>query len=399
MIRGVFASHMGIVGDRVGDLASRVLTTMPGGSAPLLALSSGMKSEKAVDTSFGWIEDTWMEGNTQANGAINSSATTLVVDDSNIWTKNTVIMNEATGEYMLVTAISGNSCTVVRGISGTTAAGVSDNDRFQSLGTAFAEGSGKPDAITQRGHPRTNYVQIFKNAWAITGTAKAVKFHTGSQLAQNREQCANYHVEDIERAFLFGKKHLGTLSGQQLRLSHGITAQITDYGGIVEAAAYQAEAGEMSLWGLMNFLRRIFDVKPKGYPNERIAFTSSTVVELIQQMVHLDSEYKIEAKETEFGIRVMKLIASNGELTLMTHPMMINNALWKEQLYVLHPGLIQKRILRDSWTEEFNTEAHTSAGVDADEGYIAIEMGFQVKGARCMGIMTDITTAAPSVLP
>lgn len=396
-VRGVFASHSGIVGDRQTDLSARILVTMPGGMAPLLALSSGMPSAPAHDTAFSWIEDSWISGNSPAAETVNSAATEVDVEDANIWTPNTILMNEDSGEHVLITAITGNTITIIRGLSGTTAAEITDGDRLQSIGTAFAEGSGKPTPVAQRGETRTNYVQIFKNGWAITGTARAIDFLTGSQMAINREQCLAYHAEDIERAFLWGKKDVRVINNQQLRLSDGILAQIEQYGGLVEAANYGGNAGEMSLFGLQNFMRRIFDKRVKGMPNERIAFTGSGVLELIQQMAIMDGTYNIEADETTFGIQVTKLKFFNGTLSLVTHPMMVNNAVWNQEIYVLHPGLIRKRVLRQSWSEEFSPQKQNNQGVDATEGYIAIEMGFEAKGVETMGIMTAIETAVESI--
>jgi hypothetical protein len=398
-VRGIFASHSGIVGDRQTDLAARVLLTMPGGMAPLLALSSGMQSAPAHDTAFSWIEDSWISGNTASAETVNAAATDFDVVDANIWTPNTIIMNEDSGEYMLITAISGVNVTVIRGIGGTTAAEVTSGDTLQSIGTGFAEGSGKPTPVAQRGETRTNYVQIFKNGWAITGTATAIDFTTGSQMAMNREQCLAYHAEDIERAFLWGKKDVRVIGNQQFRLSDGILTQIEQFGGLVESAAYLGQAGEMSLFGMQNFMRRIFDRRVKGMPNERIAFCGSLFLERIQQMAMMDATYNIEANESEFGIQITKLKFFNGQLNLITHPMMVENAIWNQELYVLHPGLIKRRVLRDSWSEEFSSKKQNNNGTDSTEGYIAIEQGFEVKGVETMGILRDVTTPVPSIQP
>lgn len=396
MIRGVFASHNGIVGDRVGDLASRVLTTMPGGTAPLLALSSGMESAPVNDTAFSWIEDQWLNGNTTAAETVNSAAVDFDVADPNIWIPGTIIMNETSGEYMLITAITGVNVTVIRGFGGTPAATVTSGHRLQSVGTTHAEGSGRPDPVAQRGDPRTNYTQIFKNAWAITGTAKAVSFHTGSQMALNRSQCFAYHAEDIERAFLWGRKDLRVLGSKQLRTSNGVLAQITDFGGLVEAANYGGNAGTMSVFGLQNFLRRVTDTRAKGFPNERIAFSSSLFLELLNQMATRDSAYQVHVSENEYGMEIVKLNFVNGNIKFLTHPMMVDNAKWDNELYVLHPGLIRKRVLRKTWSEEFSPEKQNNNGMDATEGYIADELGFEIKGAKTMGIMTAINTSAAS---
>lgn len=391
-IRGIFASHSGIVGERVGDLASRVLMLGYTGTAPLLAMSSGMPKEPAGDTSYSWVEDSHISGNTNANGAALVGATTFSVDDANIWTPNTIIMNQSSGEYMLITAInSETSVTVVRGIGGTTAVAIVDNDILQHVGTAFEEGGGKPSPVTQKGENRTNYVQIFKNGWAITGTAKAVKFHTGSQLAYNRSQALGYHVEDLERSFLFGRPDVRTVNGKPMRMSGGIAYQVETYGGLIESAN-EGSAGSISLNSLMDFLRRVFDRNVKGLPNERMSFTGSSVLGIISTLVRDNAHYNISQGESAYGIKIMKLAGVNGDLTLATHPLFTENAIWGHELHVYHPGLIKKRVLRDTWEENFGASSSNNNGIDAEEGFIALETGWQAQAVETMGILRNIQT-------
>jgi hypothetical protein len=343
-IRGVFASHSGLIGERGTDLSARVLMTGAGGMAPLLALSSGMPSEKAPQTTFSWIEDEHISGNQTVVTGGNNVAASMVVDDAGIWQQGSILMNEASGEYMLVTSIAGTTVNILRGYGGTTAATISTGHTIQSLGTAFAEGSDRPEAVTQKGEERLNYVQIFKNGWAISGTAQSIDYLTGSQLAYNREMCFNYHAEDIERAMIWGRKGLKTLSGKQLRTSNGLLAQIEQYGGLVQTANSNSQTAQLSMVDLQNFMRRIFDVQAKGMPNERIAFCGSLLLELIQRMVMLDTQYNVDSKETAYGFMVTTINGFNGRLKLVTHPMMVENTIWQRELYVLHPGLIQEAL-------------------------------------------------------
>lgn len=397
-IRGIFASHAGLPGERQTDLSARVLLVGPGGMAPMLALSSGMPRETTANTAFTWIEDEHISGNQAVVTGGNSAAVTIVVDDVGIWTTNTILMNQNTGEYLFVTNIDDttNTITILRGYGGTTPATITAADRLQSVGTAFAEGSGRPDPVTQKGEERTNYVQIFKNGWAITGTANAITWVTGSQMARNRELCFAYHAEDIERAILWGRKGVRVVAGKQLRTTNGILAQIEDYGGIVESATHGGQSGKYSLKDLQNFLRRIFDKQAKGMPNERVAFCGSAFLELIQHMVMLDAQLQIESKETEYGIMVTTIHGYNGRLKLMTHPMMVENSIWNQELYVFHPGMIKRRIKRDSWSEQFDSKKQNNNGVDAIEGYLAIEMGIEARGTQLMGILRNVQEAVPS---
>lgn len=392
-VRGIFSAHSGISGDKVGDFSSKILLTQPQGTAPLLALSSGMPNTPAKDTTFSWIEDGHINGSTTAAADALIGATTVVVDDSNLWVPNTLILNVDTDEVMLITAIAGNSLTVVRGI-GSAAVAVTDGDVLHNIGTAYGEATGKPDAITQRGESRSNHVQIFKNGWAISGTAKAISYLTGSQLAKNKADCASYHAEDMEKAFLFGKKAFTTIGNRAVFVSDGVYSQIKKYGGLVYPAAVGG-AGGLNLVTLRQKMRQIFDINVKGAANERIAFCSSTVLELLNEMARLDSS--VEMKEVSgdtFGLQIFRFVGTNGTLKMMSHPLL--GTLGYHDILILHPSFIQKRTLRSTMSEEFNTTKNTSNGVDADEGYLLTQLGFEVGAAKTMGLITGITTAVAS---
>jgi len=395
-VRGIFMSNQSITGDRVQTFSGRILQHGYGGTAPLLALSSGMAEEQVSDTAWSWTEDQHISGNTTTTTNYNTAATDLTVVDSNIWVPQTILMVEATGERMLVTAVVGNVVTVVRGLFGSTAQAIANAARLQSIGTAFPEAGGKPAPVTQFGETYTNLVQIFKNGWALSGTAKAVKYAAGSKLAYNKQHAIQYHAEDIERAFIFGARGQAVINNQEYRVSDGVINMISQYGGLVQSAAYGGNAGTMALAGLQSFMRLIFDRQIKGMPNERIAFTSSLVLELIQTMARKDTHYELTVKDTQYGFSVSTLNFLGNKLDMMTHPMFVENATWAKQLLVLHPGLIKKKILRPTWTEEFGAARSNNAGIDAEEGFVAEEIGFHLSGARTMGLMTNITTGVAS---
>lgn len=397
-VRGVFASHSGIVGDRVNTLSSRILRLGWAGTLPLLALSSGMKEESVSDTGWSWVEDTHISGNGVSPAGASNVATTIPVADTTIWTKNSILLVETTGEYVLITGIpSSTSIAVKRGIAGTTPATIGANATLQLIGTAFEEGGGKPEAVMTFGDSYTNVVQIFKQGWAITGTARAVKYALGDKLADSREQATQFHAENLERSFMWGRKFIGKgADNKELRMSQGVIPQIELFGGIVESANYGGNAGEMSLEGLQDFMRRIFDKNAKGLPNERITLTSSIVLNLIQNMIRKDTHYELTLSDKAFGLDVWTLNFVGNSLKLAVHPLMSENAYWRKELYVLHPGLIKKRVLRKTWTQEFTAGQNTNNGVDADEGFIADELGWELKGAPLHGIMRNLTKAVAS---
>lgn len=397
-IPGIFASNDGMVGDRTGDFANAVLVTNPTGTALLLALTSGMPKAGAADTVFTWFEDAHISGRSAVVSG--GTTTTVVVADGSFYVPGTVLMVESTGERMLVTAVSGNSLTVIRGMGGTTVVSVGNTHFVQEIGNAHEEGSGVPVAVSQQGHPRFNYTQIFRNSWAITGTAKVINFRTGNKAAKNKRDCAMYHAEAMERAFLWGVKHVGVLNGNQFRMTDGVLKQIADYGGKVLSAATDSGsgpvAGELSMVDLQEWMRDIFSTNVKGQPNERIVLGGDMVLAAINRMTILDSTYNISVGETKVGIEVTTVTTPFGKLKFMTHPLMNENPTWQHEAYVLHPGGIRRRVLRDTFEEGYDKNGLRLDGKDADQGVITTEAGIEVGAASTMGILRNVQKGVAS---
>lgn len=393
-IRGIFMSNQGIVGERVGDFANSILFLNPTGTAPLLALSAGMSKVETTDTVFNWFEDSHVSGRSAVVSG--GTTTTVVVADGAGYVPGQVLLVEESGEQIYVTQVTGNTLTVVRGLGGTSVTNLSSSNHVQLIGNAHEEASTMPQAVTQQGAPRSNYTQIFRNAWAVSGTAKVVKFRTGSKAAANRRFCMMYHAEDMERSFIWGRKHIGTINGNQFRLSDGINAQIENNGGIVAAAATGSNAGDLSFLDLEEFLRKVFSKNVKGQPNERIAYCGDKVLQVVNNMARLDGMNTFQMEETRLGINVTRIITPFGKISLMTHPLMNENPKWATELYVYHPGGIRKRPLRDSFEEAYDRAGQRANGKDADEGLITTEIGWECAAAQTMGIMTNIKKAVAS---
>ena len=389
MIQGIFASHQGIVGDRVGDFASAILQYNPTGTALFLALTSGMPKAGASDTVFNWVEDSHQPGRSAIVSG--GTTTTVVVDDGSYYVPGAVLLVEETGEHMLVTSTAGDSLTVIRGLAGTAVTSVNNTMNVQQIGNAHEEGSLMPVAVTQQGHPRLNYVQIFRNAWAITGTAKAITFRTGNRLAKNKKEAAMFHAEDMERAFLWGRKHIGTLNNKQFRMTDGLVAQIENYGGVIETADSGGNAGDVSLEDFEDFMRRVFELNIKGQPNERTILTGNQVLAVVQKLTRLNAQYNITQGETKLGINVTTIQTVFGKFNFLTHPLMNESPYFSKEMYVIHPGAIRKRTLRETNEEGYDANGKRIAGIDADQGVITTETGLEVGGARTMGIYRNIS--------
>lgn len=389
-IKGVFTSDAGIVSDRKGDFAGALLQINPTGSAPLLALSSGMETKAAADTVVTWFEENHLSGRTTiTNNA--GTGTAINLTDASFVVVGTVMLIEESGEYIYVTAVAGLVLTVERGFAGTTNTAVDGSGtpkEIQKIATAHEEGSSRPTAVANLGYPRFNYTQIFRNSWDITGTARAVEFHTGSAVAKNRRDASFMHAEDIERAMWFGRKTVGVRNNHPFRTMDGIITQIT---------TNVTTQGADTTWQELNdHLQAIFERNIKGKPNERIAFCGNTVVSVINKIAQLDGTVNIQPGQTDFGLKVMKWITPFGDISLMTHPLFNESGLWTKNLYTLHPGAIRSRWLRRT-NEDTYDENGQRAGDDADFGVFTSELCVEYRAELTGGAFTGIDTAAATV--
>ena len=391
-VKGIFLSDSNIVGSRTGDFASGLLQTEQTGTAPLLGLSAGMNSADAQDVVVTWFEENNLAGRLLIVDDNTASDTTITAQDAGEAVAGTIFMVEASGEYLYVESVSGNVLTVTRGFGGTTAAAINGAAAgapsyvgIQRIGTAYEEGSSKPTAIANLGFPRFNYMQLFRNAWDVTGTAQAVQHHTGDIVAKNKMDAANLHAVDMERSMLFSRKAIGTQNGKPFRTMDGIIPQLSSN---ITAAGATTKWNDVDLFLEQTFARNI-----KGKPNERIAFCGNQCLRVLNQIAKLDGAMNIEAGQDTFGIQVMKWMTPFGTISLMTHPIFSESPLWTKDMLVLHPGAVRTRYLRRTH-EDTNDKDGTRAGVDADFGVLTTEMCIEYRAEATGGYMTGFTAGA-----
>lgn len=386
-VKGVFASDSNIQGTRKGDFAGSLLQTVPTGSAPMLALSAGMKSRGMQDTVITWFEENHLSGrNTVTNNA--TTGATFTLSDATQVVANQVYLIETTGEYVFVESITGSNATVKRGLGGTTVTSIDGSGTpvpIQRISTAFEEGSSRPTAVANIGFPRFNYRQIFRNSWDVTGSARVIEYHTGNIVAKNRRDALLFHSEDIERSILWGVKTMGVLNSKPFSMMDGIVTMFS--------TNVSAQSTNVTWTDIDAFLQNIFEINIKGQPNERIAFCGNSVVGVLNRIAALESTINIEPGETEFGMKIRRWMTPYGDITLMTHPLMNESPHFTKDLIVIHPAAVEIRYMRKTHEDAYDADGRR-AGVDADYGVYTTEMSLSYMAEATGGVYTGIDTAA-----
>lgn len=384
MLQGIFTSNSGINGEAIQSFSNKIYTSGYVGTAPMLALSSGMRKSKLTSTIVHWFEDAeTVYRTTITNNA--GTGTSIVISGGMAILPNTVVRVETTGEYMLVTAVAGNTLTVSRGFAGTTAQSIDGSTTavgLQIIAQAHKEGSEAPAAMKKVGYPVMNYSQIFRNTWSNTRTAKQVDWHTGNRVEKNKQDCISKHAQDIESALLFGKKSLFTIDGEQSHTMEGLIGHIK--------TNVQAQAGAgLSYDDFEAFIATIFAVNIEGEPNERLAFGGNTVIRVLNQLARKSGHLNIVVGQNDYGTEINTIRTSFGTLKLLTHPLFNQSPVWQENLVVFHPGAVELKYMEDASVEEI-----VGDGRDGDAGVITSELTMEYHCERTAGLMTGINKIA-----
>ena len=384
-VKGVFTSDANIAGTRRGDFASSILQLFPTGNAPFFALSSGMESADATDPIVTWFEESHITGRQVVTSGATSTGAQITMDDASSYTPGTVLLIEESGEYVYVASIASNVMTLERGFANTTAATITTNYHTQRIGTTFEESSNRPQGVANLGYPRFNFMQIFRNSWDVSRTAKRTQYYTGDIVAKNKADCMLFHSEDIERSMWWGRRTIGVRNGRTYRTMDGVITQIVTN---VTTAGATTNYDQLTA-----FLRPIFEKNIKGKPNERIAFCGNGALTVINKIAKLNSTMYIEPGEAEFGIKVFRWISPYGDISLMTHPLMVESPYYTNNLYVLHPGAVRMRYLDRTHTDAYDKDG-TRAGVDGDYGVLTTECSIEYKLEKTGGQLLGLTAGA-----
>lgn len=383
MIPGIFSSQGGINAERLDSFNSKLFRSQLAGTAPIFALSSGSAQFQLTSKIHYWFMKQPYSSKLIASAAANNTATSITVDKGAVVEPSSVIMNTKTNEYMFVSAVSGNTLTVVRGFAESTAAAVTQNDELLYLGTAKKEGSLAPNPKYRRGVPRMNYSQIFRNGWGTTRTAEHIKFITGNKVTENKEDAVSMHAQDIEMALLLGRKSLNQVDGSEvLSTMDGLTSIVKNNTALAAAA---------TLDSIQEWMYSNFETCPEGVPNERVVMTSLNVLYILNKLIREagSSYYPIGTATKVYGLDVYALqLPGMQEVKILAHPLFSQTESLSKSMLIYHPGLIKIGYMTDAEIKDA-----TPVGMDGQANVITSELTLEYADENTGGVLSNIYLA------
>jgi hypothetical protein len=394
VVTGIFNSSLNPAELNQRSFAGTILRLFPNGSAPMFALTSQTGKVKAKASTHGYFSKTWSFIRTTTTGATDS-ATQIPVASSTGMLVGTVLNNLRTRENVRVTEIiDALTVRVTRAFGRVAAATMNNADVLIAVGTAFEEGSTRPVSKRITTTYVANYTQIFRNAWAVTDTARASLAEQGySNVSEDRRDCAMFHSVDIESAIIWGQPKMDTSGSTPIHATQGIIDAMEQY----SAANTNAAASTTTFNQLVALCEPAFEYSTDlANPKSRVGFGDKTAMKVLNEIGRLSGQIQINQAETSFGMKFTQFNFYKGTINLVEHPLM-NGLQQSGMLLIMDMPALKLAYLegRDTKSEEYGTNGKiTENGVDAVGGSLTSELAVELTNPYSCGLITGLTAGA-----
>ena len=366
------------------DMADKILWYAPE-ATPFLTLTGKIKGKrKAFNYKYEWLEKDQKPRRLVIADATNTDAdTTINVDDGDKASARDVLLNTRTREVMLVSSISTDELTVVRGIGGGNAPCVA-GDNLLIIGSSYADGatSGTPSSITE--FSKYNYTQIFRTPFAFTGRDLETELFGGPDKMTETKWQGIEHKRSIEYALYFGKRHLISATGgvHQATFTGGLDESIVsnqwDVSGVtLNTRAFNEFLEEGLKWGKGGRLQ--------GGSATKYLLCSAPWLTEINSWAEQKLEYRVLDKE--IGFAAMEYKSPHGRVMLVSSPILDE---WHpDRAYLIDFNHVDYVYLRNRDTKLLdNREAND---VDGEKYEYFSDCGLQVEFEQAHASLTGLS--------
>lgn len=392
---GLFNTNLNPAELNQKSFAAQILRRFPNGSAPIFALTSQGGAAKAKSSTHGYFSKT-MTFNTLTSSAALVGDTTLTMSSAVGLLKNMVLQNLRTGENVRITADAthATNINVSRAFGRIAAAAVNNNDKWIQIGTAFEEGSDRPTARRLTTVYVPNFTQIFRNAWAVTDTARASLAEAGySNVVEDKNDCALLHATDAESAIIWGQPKMDTTGATPVHATQGIIDAVKQY-----APTNINPAGATTTFAqLVDLVAPAFTYATNlSNPMERTAFVDNTAMKVLNEIGRKSGQLTIDNRQTQFGMRFTSMQFYNGTINLVIHPL-LNGLATSGLMLVTDLAALNLAYLngRDTKSESYGEGGKiVENGKDAVGGSLTSEFAVELINPAAYAVISGLTAGA-----
>ena len=313
LVSGDLATDIINQSQRVIDMQNRIAELEPN-NAPFVAILRKIGQYQAKSPKVEWLEDE-SQPRFDTCSASATSAATAIGATNNAWFRvgDGVRITE-TGEFVEVTGVSASAIGVNRAIGGTAAASCTSAAGLYIVNNANAEGASLRTIKTVKLVNQSNYCQIIRTPFGVTGTEMASQLY--GQYTNDRVRLQHKygleHERQIEATLFWGaKKEDTSTSGAPKRWAGGcfefISTNTYNAGGTLTRANFEN-----------SFLRKAF-----RYGSDRkVLFASPLLMQAIDGFAWnggsgATSRVNFDSPAAEFGVAVKTYVCSQGTVDIV----------------------------------------------------------------------------------
>ena len=376
--------------ERPKNFREMILWRNPNGSAPLTALLSKTRSEKTSDPEFNWWEEEQTitrittnldQSATSTAAGTASGALQLVAGDVLLVEVGSAVAYD--NEIVVVSSVASDTSFVVkRAQASTSGANIPSGSNYVRIGSVFEEGSVSPDVSNSNPTKVNNYCQIFKTAYELTRTAELTKTRTGDPLKNDKKRRMFAHSVNLEKAFLWGKKHETTgAGGKPMRFTGGlrqfITTNITVFSTTPTVDTF------------LTATYPVFDFETgEGGSNERVVLAGNGFLNALNIIAKNASQIHHSGVLKLYGMTLQRYEIPQGTFAIKTHPLMNVHPTFKNSAFFINPSALRYRYLRDT-TPQDNIQANDE---DTHKGQWLTECGLELNHQKTFAYLGNFTS-------
>jgi hypothetical protein len=367
---------------RVPDMDEAIAELDPN-EAPLVALTKKLRRKPAIAPKVEWLEHEPMPRFDVLSATAASNATSLPITNGNYFRVGDLIRNTNSGAAFEVTATASGNITVGAALGSVTPVAHASGDEIFIVGNLNAEGSGLREIKTPKLANQSNFCEIVRHPYGVTGTEAATKLFGGPDLPYQKAQAAIEHMRAWEQIALTGAKSENTTTaGKPKRTAGGliefVQTNVTSVGGALTEAAFQ------------QFLRGGFRYGSGGaFQDTKLLLASPLALQAIEgyarSTMRVDNQNGNGANA--FGIKMQRYVSGQGEVLLVREPWLADSATYKGYMFLIDLDSIEYRPLR----ETKHLEDRQSPDTDKMENEWLTEATFVFKHERRFAVAKGIT--------
>lgn len=303
---------------RVPDDIVEEIMLLDADRTPFQIILSKLGKKSAHNRKFFWQEDEYMPYSTTTtgdDGGVAGTDTDLPVPNPEMFLPGDLVLcPEAGGEIMKVVSVDvgGGLINVTRGYIGI--AGVlAPNNELIIIADINEDGSGARDINNRMVDTPWNYLQIIKTTFGMTGRQMETETYGPKEWGRIARKKSVEHKEKIERAFIFGERHLDQTGTHDATSTRGvlnwITTNIDDQGGVALTEA--------------NFDAFCRDYAFAHGSDKKLLLASKPLISKISGWAK--GLIRMKPKDETYGINVVEYLTPFGTLDIVEHKFLTGN--------------------------------------------------------------------------